>query len=150
MKFLVKKAPEHFIRTVNDEISSILNRHFDSYFPEAAYIEECDKFAIPLEISEDDESYSILAEIPGIKKEHLEIDADKNSMTVNATKNEEKEHSEKGFKKSEFRYGEYSRTVFFPTEIDIEHTNATIHDGILKIRAPKKNSGNEKRKINIE
>lgn len=34
MKFLVRKAPENFIRTVNDEISSLLNRHFDSYFPE--------------------------------------------------------------------------------------------------------------------
>lgn len=40
MKFLVRKAPENFIRTVNDEISSLLNRHFDSYFPEAAYWED--------------------------------------------------------------------------------------------------------------
>ena len=44
MKFLVRKAPENFIRTVNDEISSLLNRHFDSYFPEAAYWEEMDKY----------------------------------------------------------------------------------------------------------
>ena len=33
MKFLVRKAPENFIRTVNDEITSLLNRHFDSYIP---------------------------------------------------------------------------------------------------------------------
>ena len=34
MKFLIKKSPDGFIKTVNDEISSILNRNFDSLFPE--------------------------------------------------------------------------------------------------------------------
>ena len=150
MKFLVKKAPEHFIRTVNDEISSILNRHFDSYFPEAAYLEECDKFAIPLEISEDDAQYCIQAEIPGIKKEQIELEVDKNSMTLNASKKEENAHSEKGFKKSEFRYGEYSRTVYFPKDIDVENTKAKVEDGLLKINAPKKNVDINKKKLEIE
>ena len=150
MKFLVKKAPEHFIRTVNDEISSILNRHFDSYFPEAAYLEECDKFAIPLEISENDTQYCIQAEIPGIKKEQIELEVDKNSMTLNASKKEENAHSENGFKKSEFRYGEYSRTVYFPKDIDVENTKAKVEDGLLKISAPKKNVDINKKKLEIE
>ena len=33
MRFLVKRTPDNFIKSVNDEISSILNRHFDSYYP---------------------------------------------------------------------------------------------------------------------
>ena len=37
MKFLIKKSPDGFIKTVNDEISSILNRNFDSLFPEYMY-----------------------------------------------------------------------------------------------------------------
>lgn len=150
MKFLVKKAPEHFIRTVNDEISSILNRHFDSYFPEAAYIEECDKFAIPVEISETDNEYCVQAEIPGIKKDNIEVDIDKNSMTINAVKKEEKEHNEKGYKKTEFRYGDYSRTIYFPIEIDTESSKAKIEDGILKIHATKKYDEHAKKKLDIE
>ena len=72
MKFLVRKAPENFIRTVNDEISSLLNRHFDSYFPEAAYWEDMDKFSMPVEISDKGKDYEVKAELPGVKKEDLE------------------------------------------------------------------------------
>lgn len=68
MKFLVRKAPENFIRTVNDEISSLLNRHFDSYFPEAAYWEEMDKYSMPVEISDKGRDYEVKAELPGVKK----------------------------------------------------------------------------------
>ena len=61
MKFLVKKAPEHFIRTVNDEISSILNRHFDSYFPEASYYEHMDKLSVPVEIEDKGREFIVKA-----------------------------------------------------------------------------------------
>ena len=89
MKFLVKKAPENFIRTVNDEISSLLNRHFDSYFPEAAYWADADKFSMPVEITDKGKDYEVRAELPGVKKEDLDIDIDKNYLTINANKIEE-------------------------------------------------------------
>lgn len=137
MKFLVRKAPENFIRTVNDEISSLLNRHFDSYFPEAAYWEEMDKYSMPVEIKDKGRDYEVKAELPGVKKENLDIDIDKNYLTINAKKEEESEENEKAYKKSEFRYGEFSRTVYFPEEIDVEKTEAKLEHGVLKISAPK-------------
>ncbi len=137
MKFLVRKAPENFIRTVNDEISSLLNRHFDSYFPEAAYWEEMDKYSMPVEIKDKGRDYEVKAELPGVKKEDLDIDIDKNYLTINAKKEEESEENEKAYKKSEFRYGEFSRTVYFPEEIDVEKTEAKLEHGVLKISAPK-------------
>ena len=54
MKFLIKKSPDGFIKSVNDEISSILNRNFDSFFPEYIYNEEIDKLAMPVELHEKD------------------------------------------------------------------------------------------------
>ncbi len=137
MKFLVRKAPENFIRTVNDEISSLLNRHFDSYFPEAAYWEEMDKYSMPVEICDKGNDYEVKAELPGVKKENLDIDLDKNYLTINAKKEEESTVNEKSYKKSEFRYGEFSRTVYFPEEIDTEKTEAKLEHGVLKIYAPK-------------
>ena len=151
MKFLVRKAPEHFIRTVNDEINSLLNRHFDSYFPEAAYWEDSDKFSIPVEITDKGKNYCVCAELPGIKKEDLDIDIDKNYLTINAEKQEEKNVDENNYKKSEFRYGSYSRTVYFPEEIDIEKTDAKMEHGILKINAPKKEAEKENtKKLTVE
>lgn len=146
MKFLVKKAPENFIRTVNDEISSLLNRHFDSYFPEAAYWDDTDKFSMPVEITDKGKDYELRAELPGVKKEDLDIDMDKNYITINANKLEENNVDENSCKKSEIRYGTFSRTVYFPEEINTDKTEAKLEQGVLKITAPKKNIESESRK----
>lgn len=138
MKYLIKKSPDGFIKSVNDEIASILNRNFDSLFPEYIYNEEdTDKYAIPVELHEKEKEYSVKAELPGVKKEDLDIDIDKNHITINAKKHEEHKEDTKGYRKSEFRYGEFSRTVYFPMDIDIENTNAKLEHGVLCITAPK-------------
>ena len=137
MKFLIKKSPDGFIKTVNDEISSILNRNFDSLFPEYIFTEDMDKLTIPVEIQEKDNEYKVKAELPGVKKEDLDIDIDKNHVIINAKKEAENEENTKSYRKSEFRYGEFSRSVYFPMDIDVERTSAKLEHGILKITAPK-------------
>ena len=139
MKFLIKKTPDNFIQSVNDEISSILNRNFDSFFPEYVYNDEY-KCGMPVEIDEKEKEYCVKAELPGVKKEDLDIDLEKNRLTISAKKEEEQKEDTKGFRKSEFKYGEFSRTVYFPDEIDIEKTTAKLEHGILRIEAPKVNA----------
>lgn len=150
MKFLIKKTPDNFIQSINDEISSILNRNFDSYFPEYIYNDDVYKCAMPVEIEEKDKEYFIKAELPGIKKEDLDIDLEKNRLTISAKREEEHKEDSKGFRKSEFKYGEFSRTVYFPEEIDIDKTNAKLEHGILKIEAPKiETKNNNTKKLTI-
>ena len=72
MRFLVRKTPDNFIRTVNDEIGTLLNRHFNSYFPQNDYWEDAEKYSMPIEISDKGEEFDIRAELPGIKKEDLD------------------------------------------------------------------------------
>ncbi len=146
MRFLVEKTPDNFIRTVNDEISSLLSRHFDSYFPEAAYREDTDKFSMPVEIEDKGKNFIIKAELPGIKKEALDIDLDKNYIIINAKKEEEMKEEKDSYKKSEFKYGQFSRTIYFPEEIDTEKTEAKLENGILEINVPKRIAEKEERK----
>ena len=147
MKFLVRRAPQNFIRTVNDEISSLLNRHFDSYFPEANYWENNEaKFSIPVEVSDKGKEYELKAELPGIKKENLDIDIDSNYVVINAKKEEETKTKEHNYTKTEFNYGEFSRTIYFPEEVDTNKTEAELKDGILKITAIKKAVESENKK----
>ena len=153
MKFLVKKSPESFIKSVNDELSSILSRNLDGFFPEfiVGGEDELDKLTIPVELKEKEKEYDIKAELPGVKKENLDIDIDKNYITINAKKEEDKEESDHHYKKTEFRYGEFSRSVYFPSEIDVEKTNAKLEHGILKITAPKKVAEKEHiKKLTVE
>lgn len=147
MKFLIKKSPDGFIKSVNDEINTILNRSFDSLFPEFVYNEDyadSNKLSMPVELHEHDNEYCVQAELPGVKKDDLDIDIDKNHLTINAKKEEEKEENNSHYKKSEFRYGEFSRTIYFPEDIDVDKTDAKLEHGILKICAPKKETDKEK------
>ena len=147
MKFLVKRTPENFIRTVNDEISSLLNRHFDSYFPEANYWEDdSTKFSIPIEVSDKGKMYELKAELPGIKKENLDIDIDSNYVVVNAKKEEEKKTQDHNYTKTELKYGEFSRTIYLPEEINTQKAEAELKDGVLLIHAPKKEIVSENKK----
>ena len=145
MRFLIKKTPDRFLKSVNDEISSILSRHMDGLFPDYGFPEE-EKLAMPVELKEKDKEYTVKAELPGVKKEDLDIDIDNSYITINAKKEEEKEENDHGYKKSEFSYGEFSRTVYFPQEIDVEKTKAKLEHGVLKIEAPKKEAEKENRK----
>lgn len=150
MRFLIKKTPDRFLKSVNDEISSILSRNMEGLFPDYGFPEE-EKMAMPVELKEKDKEYTVKAELPGVKKENVDIDIDKNYITINAKKEEEHEESEKGYKKSEFSYGEFSRTVYFPQEINVEKTRAKLEHGVLKIEAPKKEAEKENiKKLSIE
>jgi len=151
MKYLIKKTPDSFIKTINDEINSILNKNFDSLFPEFIFSGEMDKYAMPVEIHEKDNTYKIKAELPGVKKEDLEIDLDKNHVCITAKKHEEQQEDTKSYRKSEFKYGDFSRVIYFPEEINLDETKAKLEHGILCITAPKtKIEKIETKKLEIE
>ncbi len=137
MKFLIRKTPDNFIRTVNDEIGSLLNRHFNSYFPDNNYWEDAEKLSIPVEVTDKGNEYIIRAELPGVKKEDLDIDIEENYLKINAKKFDEINEETNNYKHSEFNYGEFSRAIQLPEEINIEKTEAKLEHGILKITAPK-------------
>ncbi|MBR1618776.1 Hsp20/alpha crystallin family protein [bacterium] len=134
MRFLVRQTPDNFIKSVNDEISTILNRHFDDIYPDYE-----DKMTMPVEICDKKGEYDNRAELPGVKKEDLDIDLNENYLTIRAKKVEEHKEEEKdgSYKKSEFKYGEFSRSIYLPQDVDAEHIDATLEHGVLKIKAPK-------------
>jgi len=135
MKFLVRQTPDNFIKSVNDEISSILNRHFDDMYPD--YYGDSNSMTMPLELNDKEKEYDIRAELPGVQKNDLDIDLKDNYLTIRAKKTEEKNENGKDYKKSEFKYGEFSRSVYLPQEVDIENADAKLENGVLKIVIPK-------------
>ncbi len=135
MKFLVRQTPDNFIKSVNDEISSILNRHFDDLYPD--YGEDMDKLSMPVELADKKDEYDVRAELPGVKKEDLDIDLNDGYLTIRAKKESEKVEDDKCYRKSEFKYGEFSRSIYLPQEVDSEKIDAKLEHGILKIRIPK-------------
>lgn len=138
MKYLIRK-PDTFLNTLNEDINAILQKSFDNIFPEYIFHKELNGMAMPVDVKEYDDNYCLKVELPGINKEDINIDINKSYIKIEAKKEFEKEEEDKKHKyhKSEFRYGNYSRTLYFPYEIDPNASTAELKKGILEIKLPK-------------
>ncbi|MGR9072650.1 MAG: Hsp20/alpha crystallin family protein [Gammaproteobacteria bacterium] len=91
----------------------------------------------------------IHAELPGVKKEDLDVSLTENVLTIRAsTSHEEKE--EKGeFYRREMSRGEFKRTIPLPVNVDAEKAKANFKDGIMELSLPKK-EGAKRKSIKVE
>ncbi|MFJ3099372.1 Hsp20/alpha crystallin family protein [Streptomyces hydrogenans] len=88
--------------------------------------------AIPVEVTSDDGTYTLRAELPGMDPDDITLTVDDNLVTVSAElreSTEDKDHSE-------FRYGAFRRTVRLPDTIPADDVDASYEDGILTVRIP--------------
>ena len=147
MKYLIKK-PETFLSMLNDDINSILHKSFDNLFPEYVFEQEMKGMAMPHDIKEYEDKYVVKVEMPGINKEDISLDLHKNSLKISASKKIENEENDnkKKYHKSEFRYGDYCRTLYFPLEVNMEKCDATLKNGILSVELEKTVKEEEKQK----
>ena len=138
------------MNTLNEEINSILRRSFDSVFPEYVLDKETKGLTIPVDIKEFDNEYKVKVEVPGIKKEDIDVELNKSYMKISAQKKESQEEKNKKYHKTEFAYGSYSRTIYFPKEVDVNMTKAELNHGVLCLELPKiKEKEEETKKIEI-
>ncbi len=147
MKYLIKK-PDTFLSMLNDDINSILHKSFDNLFPEYVFEQEMKGMAMPVDIKEYEDKYVVKVEMPGINREDITLDLHKNSLKISASKKIENEEndSKKKYHKSEFRYGDYCRTLYFPLEVDMEKCDASLKNGILTVELEKTVKEDEKQK----
>jgi HSP20 family protein len=101
---------------------------------------------IKLDVKEDEKAYTVQAEIPGVRKEDIQIDVEGNQVSVRAEVRKEKEEK-KGEKVvySERSYGMVSRSFTLPVEVDDKAAKAEYKDGVLNLTLPKKPDGAAKR-----
>lgn len=102
--------------------------------------------SIKVDVKEDDKSYTVRADIPGVKKEDIQVDVEGNMVSLRAEAKQEKEEK-KGEKViySERSYGMVSRSFSLPAEVDSKSAKAEYKDGVLNLTLPKKGNGGGKR-----
>ena len=101
---------------------------------------------LKLEVSEDDKSYTIKAELPGVKKEDIRISVDGNLVSISAEVKKESEQKEgKKLIHSERYYGQVARSFTLDSEVDEAAAQAKYADGVLEAVLPKKQQAPAKR-----
>lgn len=91
----------------------------------------------------------VRAEIPGVKKEDLDISVSDNMVTIRGTTKHEEEKKEEQYYRREMSRGEYSRSISLPADVDSAEARATFKDGILELTLPK-TAPSRRRSIKVE
>lgn len=100
------------------------------------------------DVYEKESNYYIKIDIPGVKKEDINISYDKGYLHISAIKKEETEQTDNYIRKERF-YGEVTRT-FYVGDINEDHIKANYTDGILTLSFPQEQPRQSKRQITIE
>jgi len=101
---------------------------------------------IKLDLSETDAQYTVKAEIPGVKKEDIDVRIDGNQITIGAELKKESEEKKDGrVLRSERQYGYASRSFTLASAVDEAKSAAKYQDGVLELTLPKTTSTASKR-----
>jgi HSP20 family protein len=101
---------------------------------------------IKLDLSETEANYTVKAEIPGVKKEDIDVRIEGNQVTIGAEVKKESEEKKDGrVLRSERQYGYASRSFTLASAVDEAKANAKYLDGVLELTLPKKTTTSSKR-----
>ena len=104
-----------------------------------------------IEVYEEKDDVVVKAEIPGMKKENLEINLSDSHLIIKGEKKQEEEVKKKGYYYSERSYGSFMRSIDLPNEVRSEKATANFKDGVLEVRLPKTEEAKRKEvKIKVE
>lgn len=94
---------------------------------------------IKMDVKENDGTYTVHADIPGVKKEDIHVTIEGNQVSISAEKKVEKEEKE-GDKvlRSERYHGTVARSFTLGQDVDESKAEAKYSDGVLELTLPKK------------
>lgn len=101
---------------------------------------------IRVDVHEDEAAYTIKADIPGVKKDAIDVRVDGNVVTIGAeVKREHEEKKEGRVLRSERHVGYASRSFTLASDVDEGQADAKYVDGVLTLKLPKKAKASSKR-----
>jgi HSP20 family protein len=101
---------------------------------------------ISVDVSEKDGAYLIKAEIPGVKKEDINVSIDRNMVSISAEvkRESEEKQGEKVIRRERY-HGMMQRSFTLPSQVDDSKAHAKYVDGVLELTLPKKEGSSEKK-----
>jgi HSP20 family protein len=135
MANLMKREPSSALPTFQG-LQSAINRMFDEVTDGLNGV-GTRTWGPPLDIYETDDQLVILAELPGFKRDEIDISFGDGQLTLSG---ERRTEDEKGrtYHRNERWYGRFERSFMIPSAYDAEKISAKLRDGILTVSLPKR------------
>ncbi len=94
-------------------------------------------WAPSIELYDKGDKLVVRAEIPGIKKDDIDISVSGDMLTVSGERKSQSEVKEEDYYRSELSYGKFARSIQLPASVDSDHIEATYDNGILEVSMAK-------------
>lgn len=118
-----------------------LRRQMDQVFDELAGLTSESRlsttWAPAIELQDQNDRLIVRAEIPGVEGKDLDIQVAREAISIAGEHRYERKTEEKGFYRSEFRYGKFQRTIPLPVPVENDKVQAEFKNGILTLTLPK-------------
>lgn len=92
-----------------------------------------------VDLTEDDKNYFLSVDLPGVKKEDIDVSVDGNRVSISAETRREARRDQEKELYSERYAGRSMRSFTLPTEVDAAHCIASYDGGVLSLTLPRKN-----------
>jgi len=157
-----KKEPMEIMKPQKGLVSPIeeMERWFEEAFRRPFFAPSwMPKFKLPefgmsypmVDIFEDGNDVVVKAELPGMKKEDIDVNISDDVITISGEKKSEEKVEKKEYYRLERSYGSFTRTLRLPAETQTDKAKASFKDGILEVRMPKTEAALQKtKKISID
>lgn len=126
-------TPFNQLSRIRNEINRIFEDPF-SVLPSTSFFEGWEP---AVDVYDDKDKITVRAEVPGMKKEDIQISVERNTVTISGERKEEEKREEGNTFRSERFYGRFQRSITLPQPVDSSKIQATYRDGVLTVVCPK-------------
>ncbi|WP_297453397.1 Hsp20/alpha crystallin family protein [Persephonella sp.] len=137
--------PFRELTRIEQELNKVFNELVPT--PKSGELVEVTTWAPRVDVYEKDNKLIIEAEIPGAKKEDVEVKIKDNAVVIKGEVKKEAEEKDKTYYRTERFYGVFERVIPLPVEVKAEEAKASFENGVLKIEIPK---AIEEKEVKIE
>jgi len=102
-----------------------------------------------VDVFEDKENVRVRAELPGLKKNDIELSVQGDTLIIKGERKQENEGKKENYHRKERVYGQFHRVIGLPVSVKANEVKATYKDGILGVMLPKKEEA-KARQIQVE
>ena len=156
-KEITKTVPARAVSPFQEmerRFEDILRRPFSfmepSWWPRMR-MPEMEEISPRVDIFEEGDNFVVKAEIPGMKKEDIEVNLTDDMVTISGEKKQEEKVEKKDYYRLERSYGSFTRSFRLPKEVRTDKAKATFKDGVLEVKVPKTEEAKKKeKKIPVE
>lgn len=97
---------------------------------------ERDMWMPHFEVRESGNELRVIADVPGIKREDLEISVHGNRLVISGHRESEEHGKDESVHTYERQYGQFMRTFTLPDNVDVDHITSDLREGVLAIIVP--------------